>query len=231
MTDARFHVTEFRGFERFCQGRPFWEMAGLSARICGICPVSHLAGLDEGGRSASSPSRFRRPPSSCAGVMNLAQFIQSHALSFFHLSAPDLLLGWESDPAKRNLFGLIEADPRAGPRRHSLAAIRPGDHRGPGRPQDSSRLVRPRRRARLPRPPKRATASAARLPEAFAVAHKALEIFKEFLDTHAEETQVFGNFPSLFMGLVTSEGDWENYDGWLRFMDHSGTIVDAMRSP
>src|SRR5215470_16430223 len=110
VADARFHVTEFRGFERFCEGRPFHEMAGLSARICGICPVSHLLASAKAGDRilavAIQPAavKLRR-------LMNLAQIIQSHALSFFHLSAPDFLLGWESDPAKRNVFGVIDAHP------------------------------------------------------------------------------------------------------------------------
>ena len=64
-----------------------------------------------------------------------------------------------------------------------------------------------------------------RLPEAQAVVRQALDFFKRFLDTHAEETQVFGNFPSIFMGLVTPEGDWENYDGMLCFMDGAGKIL------
>src|SRR5580704_7198826 len=98
VSDARFHVTEFRGFERFCQGRPFWEMAGLSARICGICPVSHLLASSKAGdrilavEVPLAAHKLRR-------LMNLAQFVQSHALSFFHMSGPDLLLGWDSDPA------------------------------------------------------------------------------------------------------------------------------------
>jgi NAD-reducing hydrogenase large subunit len=93
--DARFHVVEYRGFEKFCEGRPFTEMAGITARICGICPVSHLL---------ASAKTLRR-------LMNLGQITQSHALSFFHLSSPDFLLGWDSDPAKRNVFGLIATDP------------------------------------------------------------------------------------------------------------------------
>src|SRR6516162_378826 len=110
VTDARFHVTEFRGFERFCQGRPFWEMAGLSARICGICPVSHLMASSKAGDAILA---VRIPPAAekLRRLMNLGQVVQSHALSFFHLSGPDLLLGWDSDPAKRNLFGLIAAEP------------------------------------------------------------------------------------------------------------------------
>src|ERR1051326_6279395 len=110
VADARFHVAEFRGFERFCQGRPFSEMPALSARICGICPVSHLLASAKAGDQILA---VRPPPAAekLRRLMNLAQIIQSHALSFFHLSAPDLLLGLESDPAKRNVFGLIAAEP------------------------------------------------------------------------------------------------------------------------
>ena len=98
VVDAHFHVTQFRGFERISQGRPFHEMPSLMARICGICPVSHLiasAKACEEVMAVSIPPvavRLRR-------VMNLAQIVQSHALSFFHLSSPDLLLGFDADPA------------------------------------------------------------------------------------------------------------------------------------
>src|SRR4051812_23361415 len=110
VTDARFHVTEFRGFEKFCVGRPFWEMAGLSARICGICPVSHLLASAKAGDRILSVTI---PPAAVKlrRLMNLGQLVQSHALSFFHLSGPDLLLGWESDPASRNVFGLMNVAP------------------------------------------------------------------------------------------------------------------------
>src|SRR5437763_2266016 len=110
VTEARFHVAEFRGFERFCQGRPFWEMAGLSARICGICPVSHLLASAKAGDRILAVAI---PPAAIKlrRLMNLAQIIQSHALSFFHLSAPDLLLGWDADAKSRNVFGLLAAEP------------------------------------------------------------------------------------------------------------------------
>jgi hypothetical protein len=108
--DARFHVTEFRGFEDFCRGRLVAEMPALTARTCGICPVSHLIASAKAGDAimavAVPPAaeRLRR-------AANLGQIIQSHALSFFHLSAPDLLLGMDADPASRNIFGLMEAEP------------------------------------------------------------------------------------------------------------------------
>src|SRR5512144_1130466 len=97
--EAYFHVTQFRGFEKFCEGRPFYEMPSLMARICGICPVSHLIAsakaCDEilAVRVPQTAVKLRR-------ILNLAQIVQSHALSFFYLASPDLLLGMDADPAE-----------------------------------------------------------------------------------------------------------------------------------
>ena len=105
--DARFHVVDFRGFEKFCVGRPFYEMPSITARSCGICPVSHLLAsakaCDEivGVNPPKTAILLRR-------LIHMGQIIQSHALNFFHLSSPDLLLGMDADPAERNIFGLIE---------------------------------------------------------------------------------------------------------------------------
>jgi NAD-reducing hydrogenase large subunit len=227
--DARFHVTEFRGFERFCEGRPFWEMAGLSARICGICPVSHLlASAKAGDRILAvtippGAQKLRR-------LMNLAQFVQSHALSFFHLSGPDLLLGWDSEPAKRNVFGLMTSHPdlaRAGIRLRQFGQeiiealggrkIHPAWSVPGGVREPMARPAADRLRQWL--------------PECTATVGAALQFFRKFLDTHAEETQVFGQFPSMFMGLVTPEGGWENYDGIVRIVDSQGKIVAHISDP
>src|SRR5271165_1502980 len=110
VSDAKFHAADFRGFEKFCEGRPLWEMPGITARICGICPVSHLLASSKAGDAILSVTI---PPAAVKlrRLMNLGQIVQSHALSFFHLSGPDLLLGWDCDPATRNVFGLIKADP------------------------------------------------------------------------------------------------------------------------
>src|SRR5215475_7422944 len=109
--NAQFHVTQFRGFEKFCEGRPFHEMPSLMARICGICPVSHLIAS---AKACDALMAVTIPPTAVhlRRIMNLAQIIQSHALSFFYLSSPDLLLGMDSDPAKRSLFGVAQANPQ-----------------------------------------------------------------------------------------------------------------------
>ena len=110
VADARFHVTEFRGFEKFCVGRSYREMPSITERICGICPVSHALASAKAGDMLKG---VKIPPTAekLRRLMHYAQLVQSHALSFFLLSGPDLLLGMESDPAKRNLIGLIEAMP------------------------------------------------------------------------------------------------------------------------
>ncbi len=224
VSDARFHVVEYRGFEKFCEGRPFTEMAGITARICGICPVSHLLASAKTGdkilavKVPVAAEKLRR-------LMNLGQIAQSHALSFFHLSSPDFLLGWESDPAKRNIFGLIAADPelaRAGIRLrqfgqtviellgarkiHAAWAV-PGGVRNP-LSEEGRNWIRDR------------------LPESLETTDRALGLLKNLLDTKlGEEVRVFGEFPSLFMGLVGPNGEWEHYGGHLRFVDSQGEIV------
>src|SRR5438309_1253073 len=108
--DARFHITQLRGFEKFCENRPFYEMPSLMARICGICPVSHLIASSKacdailGVNIPANAARLRR-------ILNFAQILQSHALSVFHLSSPDLILGMDAPPEKRHLFGVAASAP------------------------------------------------------------------------------------------------------------------------
>src|SRR5450631_2057644 len=105
--EAYFHVTQFRGFEKFCEGRPFYEMPSLMARICGICPVSHLIASAKA-CDAILAVRIPEGADKLRRIFGLAQVVQSHALSLFHLSSPDLLLGMDADPAKSNIFGVLE---------------------------------------------------------------------------------------------------------------------------
>jgi NAD-reducing hydrogenase large subunit len=228
VVDARFHVTEFRGFERFCEGRPLWEMPGITARICGICPVSHLLASAKAGDRILAVSI--PPAEKLRRLMNLAQIVQSHALSFFHLNAPDLLLGMDSEPAARNLFGLIAAEPDVardgirlrqfgqeiiellgGRKIHPAWAV-PGGVRE-GLTEQGRAHIRER------------------LPEARSIGLDALGRFKRLLEKYDEEAHVFGNFPSLFMGLVADDGAWEHYDGHIRCVDSAGSIVADWLDP
>jgi NAD-reducing hydrogenase large subunit len=229
VSDAEFHVVEFRGFEKFCEGRPFSEMPGITQRICGICPVSHTLASARAG-DAIMAVNIPPPAGKLRRLMNLGQFVQSHALSFFHLSAPDFLLGWDTPPAQRNVFGLIASNAdlaRAGIRLrqfgqelieilggkkiHPAWAV-PGGVRNPLTAEGRARIR-------------------AWLPESFATTAIAFDLFRKTMETHQPEIQIFGNFPSLFMGLVAPDGTWEHHDGKLRFMDSSGSIIADQLDP
>ena len=107
---AYMHVNEFRGFEKFCEGRMYFEMPQITPRICGICPVSHhLAAAKTNDALVGSPPP--RPAVLTRRLMHMGQIIQSHGLHFFELAGPDMLLGFDSDPATRNVVGLINANP------------------------------------------------------------------------------------------------------------------------
>src|SRR3954469_5462466 len=110
VSGTEFSVTQVRGFEKFTEGRPFYEMPGITSRICGICPISHALASS---KACDAIMALRIPPAGkkLRELIHCAQFVQSHALSFFYLSAPDLLLGFDSDPARRNVFGLIDENP------------------------------------------------------------------------------------------------------------------------
>ncbi|MFB6163088.1 MAG: Ni/Fe hydrogenase subunit alpha [Halococcoides sp.] len=108
--DAKFHVTEFRGFEEFVEGRPVWEMPEITARICGICPVSHQLAA---AKAADQIAGVELPEGAVRlrELLHMGQVLQSHALSFFYLSSPDLVLGHDADPAKRNIEGVLDEHP------------------------------------------------------------------------------------------------------------------------
>jgi NAD-reducing hydrogenase large subunit len=229
VTDAQVHVTQFRGFEKFCEGRPFYEMPSLVERICGICPISHSIASAKacdailGVRIPATASKLRK-------LLTCASYIQSHALSFFHLSAPDLLLGMDSDPAKRNILGLVEANPAiamdgvrlrqigqqiiewfAGKRIHPSWVVPGGVNEALSEEHRSKML--------------------SLVPEAYEIVERTLIWFKRSMDNFRDEIRTFANFPSMFLGLIDSEGNLEHMDGMLRFIDAKGRFVTDAVDP
>ncbi|MFT3785468.1 MAG: Ni/Fe hydrogenase subunit alpha [Tepidisphaeraceae bacterium] len=223
VSDAMFHVTQFRGFEKFAEGRPMTEMPALMARTCGICPVSHLI---TGAKACDALLAVEIPPTAAKlrRILHLAQNIQSHALSFFHLSAPDFVLGFDSDPAKRHVFGLAEVNQAAardgirlrsfgqqiievlgGKKIHPSWTV-PGGVNDPITAADRDKML-------------------AMIPEMFDIATRTIKWFKSVIDKFPDEAATFANFPSYFMGTVTPEGDLEHYDGGLRMVDSAGKII------
>jgi NAD-reducing hydrogenase large subunit len=220
---ARFHVTELRGFEKICEGRSFREMPALTSRVCGICPVSHalassLAGDHILAVEVPEPARLLRR------LLNLAQLVQSHALSFFHLSGPDLFLGFDADPARRNLLGLAAERPDLA--RDGIALRRFG--------QDAIETLAGRRihaewtvPGGVLRPLSREGREHLRagLPEAVRIARRALSAWKAACGARRDEVGDLGTFPSLFLGMVGEDGVLEHTEGKLRFVDAAGQVV------
>jgi NAD-reducing hydrogenase large subunit len=223
VSDAQFHVTQFRGFEKFVEGRPLTEMPSVMARICGICPVSHLMAS---AKACDDLLAVEIPPTAVKlrRLMNTAQFVQSHALSFFHLSSPDLLLGMDSDPADRNIFGLIHKHPEfakdgvmlrkfgqdiieaLGGKKIHPAWVVPGGVSAPLTAEKREKIL-------------------AGVPNAFAITQRACAFFRSVIDRFREEISTFGNFPTMFAGLVKPNGNHETYDGAMHFYDETGKPV------
>jgi NAD-reducing hydrogenase large subunit len=222
--DARFHVTQVRGFERFAQGRPFYEMPSLMARVCGICPVSHLIASAKACEAVMSV-RIPHTAAQLRRMLNLAQMVQSHALSFFYLASPDLLLGMESDPKTRHIFGVVAEKPELG--RAGVALRRFGQHIiellgnkrvHPGWviPGGVTEPLTVAKRDEILK----------MIPEAHASVKLALSAYKQIADQFAEEIEVFANFPSYYMSLVNEDESIEFTDGALRLIDAAGDTVD-----
>ena len=221
---ARLHIVEFRGFERFIQGRPFWEVPVLVQRLCGICPVSHhlaaAKAMDRivGGENLTpTAEKVRR-------LMHYGQFFQSHALHFFHLVSPDLLFGFDADPAIRNVIGVAAKFPElavqgvmmrkygqeciritAGKKIHGTGAI----------PGGVNKNVSIKERDELLKD----------IDQILAWSRGALKIAKDYTLEHLEELAPFGSFDSNHLSLIRADGAMDIYDGGLRAIDKDGQEI------
>ena len=223
VVDAAFHVTQIRGFEKFVEGRPFSEMPSLMARICGICPVSHLVAS---AKACDALLAVRIPPTAAKlrAILNLAQIAQSHALSFFYLSAPDLLLGMDSPPSERHIFGLLNHHPQIVREGVKLRAVGQTIIEILGGKRIHPSWVVPGG-VNAPLSEEKRDQIAAMLPEVIAIAQRSLDWFGEMLDRFQGEIASFANFETLYMGLVSEGNALEHYDGHLRLAELDGTII------
>jgi NAD-reducing hydrogenase large subunit len=224
VADAHFHVTQVRGFEKFSEGRPFYEMPALMARICGICPVSHLIAS---AKACEAIMSVRIPPAAARlrSMLNLAQMVQSHALSFFYLASPDLLLGMEADPRVRHIFGVAAAKPDLGRAGVGLRRFGQSIIELLGSKRVHPGWVVP---GGVTEPLSAATRDGilAMLPEAYAGAKLALQAYKQIAESFRAEVEVFAKFPSLFLGQVGEDDAVEFTDGLLRLVDADGVVIE-----
>jgi NAD-reducing hydrogenase large subunit len=225
VADARFHVTGFRGFEKFCEGRMFWEMPVITSRICGICPASHILASVKAG-DAILGIKIPRPAQLLRQLMHMGQIIESHALNFFYLASADLLLGVDTEINKRNIFGLIDEKPEiaktgirmrhfgqkvmqkigGGRKVHPIGAI-PGGMSTSLLPEDRDELLK-------------------EVDGIITDSQSTLSLLKNFYYKAGKEITSFANFPTAYLGLVDDKGNLDFYDGKLRLIDSVGKVLE-----
>jgi len=226
---ARFHVTQVRGFEKFCEGRLLWEMPLITNRICGICPVSHhLASAKAGDailgvKLTPTAGKLRR-------LLHMAQIVQSHALHFFHLASPDLLFGMDADPAKRNIMEVIAEMPEIAKKGIKVRAFGQKiiEMMGDKRVHPNAAILGGMNKAL--HPDKRDTILS-EVDDIIADCQFALDLFKDYSAKNIEVVTSFADFPSAYLGLIDDNGNVEYYDGKLRLKDREGFILEDNFAP
>jgi NAD-reducing hydrogenase large subunit len=230
VTQSRLHVVEFRGFERFVQGRPYWEAPVLVQRLCGICPVSHhlaaakavdvIVGAGTGHGLTPTGEKMRR-------LMHYGQMFQSHALHFFHLASPDLLLGYDSDPALRNVIGIIMKFPEVAVKavkmrkfgQEIIAATAGKKIHGTGAiPGGINKNLTLEEKAKF-------TTGPESIDVMIEWAQMAVDIFKGFHKDNAAFVDNFAVFPSSHLSLVRKDGALDLYHGVIRAIDADGKRI------
>ena len=222
--EARFHIIEFRGFERFIQGRFYWEAPVVIQRLCGICPVSHhlaaakatdvIVGVD---KLTPTAEKMRR-------LMHYGQMYQSHALHFYHLASPDLLFGFDAPVAKRNVIAVIEAYPEVAT--HAVLMRRYGQEiikATAGKKVHGTGAIPGGINKNLSIEERDVLRKDADTMLEWAV--EAIELCKKITRSDAERLLAFGSFDSNHLSIVREDGGLDLYDGKLRAKDAKGKII------
>lgn len=221
---AYFHVDQFRGFEKFSEGRPFYEMPIITPRICGICPVSHHLAAAKACDAIISAD-IPRPAKLLRELMHMGQVIQSHSMHFFELAGPDLILGWDADPKIRNVVGLVEANPElaikavklrkfgqeiiaklAGRRIHPNYAV-PGGVNNTLSVKDRDELLKD-------------------IDTMISYIQEGIVLAKDWIEKNKAMVEEFGVFSTGYMGLVSEDDALELYDGKVKLIDKDGNLLE-----
>ena len=221
---VRLHIVEFRGFEKFIQGRPYWEVPVMVQRLCGICPVSHHLAASKALDMMMGVRQLTPTAEKVRRLMHYGQILQSHALHFFHLSSPDLLFGFGSDMARRNIVGVVAAHPEiarkgvllrkygqevirmtAGKRVHGTGSV-PGGVNKSLAPDDRAELIKD-------------------IYQMVAWSREAVGMIRKLFEQNLAEYNEFGRFRSAGMCLVRADGAMDLYHGGLRARDIDGNTL------
>ncbi|HUT26413.1 MAG TPA: Ni/Fe hydrogenase subunit alpha [Sumerlaeia bacterium] len=221
---ARFHIIEFRGFERFVQGRLFWEVPVMVQRLCGICPISHLLAASKAMDVVVGADRLTPTAEKMRRLMHYGQIFQSHALHFFHLASPDLLFGFDAPVEKRNVIGVIREHPEtakkavlmrkygqeviqatAGKKIHGTGSIPGGVNKNLSLEERDGLLED--------------------VDTMTEWALEGLQLCKGIIRSDPERLLAFGTFESIYVSIVRDDGCLDLYDGKLRAKDANGGII------
>lgn len=221
---VRLHIVEFRGFEKFIEGRPYWEVPVMVQRLCGICPVSHQLAASKALDLVVGARPVTRSADKLPRLMHYGQVMQSHALHFFYLASPDLLFGFDSDVNLRNIVGVAQAHPdiakqgillrkfgqeliriTSGNRIHGTGSVPGGMNKHLSR-ADRDRML-------------------AQAPQMIAWAREGVTLVKKLHAQNRAVYDTFGSFRSNMLSLVRADGAMDLYDGVLRARDADGNII------
>jgi len=227
---ARMHIVEFRGFERFVRGRLYWEAPVIVQRLCGICPVSHLLCASKAMDVVVGADRLTPTAEKMRRLLHMGQVYQSHSLHFFHLSAPDLLLGYDADPAIRNVIGLVKKNTdlavqavmmrkygqevikaTAGKKIHGNGSI-PGGVNKNLSIEERDTLLKD-------------------VNQMIDWAQGGLDLYKKLYRDDIARLGKLGSFESNFVSIVREDGALDMYDGKLRAKDPDGNLIFDMVEP
>ena len=221
---VRLHIVEFRGFEKFIEGRPYWEVPVMVQRLCGICPVSHQLAASKALDLVIGAQPITRSAEKIRRLMHYGQVMQSHALHFFYLASPDLLFGFDSDVNLRNIVGVAQAHPdiakkgillrkfgqeliriTSGKRIHGTGSVPGGMNKHVSRADRD--LLRPQARQMI------------------AWAQEGVDLVKRLHAQNPAVYDTFGSFRSNMLSLVRADGAMDLYDGVLRARDADGKVI------
>ena len=221
---AYMHVNEFRGFEKFCEGRMYFEMPSITPRICGICPVSHhLAAAKASDALMGCPPP--RPASLLRELMHMGQVIQSHGMHFFELAGPDLLLGFDSDPATRNVVGLIGANPELATKAVMLRKFGQQIIQLLGGRRIHPTFAVPGGVNKALQPAERETILSG-VDESIATLQVGISVMRDWAQKNMEDINKFAVFPTGYFGMVTPDNGLELYDGQIRLIGSDGNQLE-----
>ena len=221
---VRLHIVEFRGFEKFIQGRPYWEVPVMVQRLCGICPVSHHLAASKALDAIVGAKHLTPTAEKMRRLMHYGQILQSHALHLFYLCTPDLLFGFDSEISRRNIAGIAEKYPDAARRgillrkfgqeviRHTAGKRVHGTGSVPGGVNKS--LTQPERDELLKD-----------IDQIVAWSRDAVHLVKELHHQNPELYNSFGAFRANYMSMVGVDGSLDLYHGHLRGRYENGNIL------